>query len=425
MDQGQTRMMGVLAAVLGTVTAALWWWDTPETDPDPDATVPVWKVDATAITRIEVERATGSLVLAAGDDGGWAVVEPEPFDADPERVRALANALGSIEKGVPIAGADPAEFGLGEPPVAKVTVTQREGAPQTLVFGNEAPVGWSTYARAGTGEIVAVPGKPVSDLTAGADHYRDRRILRFAPETVRAITLAGPDGTLTVRGDERPEPIEGAPPLVWWLEGWTRADPDRVDDLVTGLLTLRFDEIQPATTVATPKITATVRTTERTWTLKIGESDGSFSPVEVDGGLAGVALSDSLAILGMGPTDLGDSRAFPYDPDTADRIEVVVGERHWVALRNGPAWEIDGKESADAAEVARVVDQAAISYGRDPIPPPERIALSVIVGDGPGKRQVDVGPPSGELATARDAAGGSAYHVPEQDLEPLRRLFAQ
>ncbi|MBA2321263.1 MAG: DUF4340 domain-containing protein [Deltaproteobacteria bacterium] len=424
MDEGQTRVMCVLAALLGGVTAALWWFDAPGVDADPDAIVPVWIVPDEGIARIEITRADGRLVLAS-EAGAWSVIEPERFDADPERVRGLLTTLSSIEMGVPLEASDPAEFGLGETPVATVTVTPLEGEPQTLVFGHEARVGWATYARTSGGALVAVPGKPVADLTAGVDHWRDRRILRFDPADVRAVTLQSAQGTLTVRGVEPAEKVAGGPPLTWWLEGYTRADPDIVDDLVSGLLMLRFEEIDArAPPVAEPEVTVRVETTDRPWTLRVGPSDGSFSPAEVEGGATGRVLSDALAILGMGPTDLGDSRAFPYDPDTTDRIEVVAGDERWVAVRNGSAWEVDGAESLPAADVAGAVDGAAIAYTREPVAPSDTVAMSVILGEGARRRQVDVGPPQGELAVARDVAGGAPYRVPEQDLAPLRRVFA-
>ncbi len=423
MEQSQTRLMGVLAAALATVTAALWWWETPETDADPNATVPIWSIAAEDLVRIEVVRTGGRLVLES-TDSGWVVTEPERFDADPGQVRTLATALASIESGIPIHAADPSEFGLGDPPTATVTVTPRGGVPQTLTFGAEAPVGWSTYARTAGGEVVAVPGKPLSDLTAGIEQFRDRRVLTFGVDSVRAVTLTSSEGTLTVRGDERGEQAAGAPPLDWWLEGFTRADPDRVDDLVSGLLLLRFDEIlSHAPPLAEPTASVIVKTTERTWTVRVGPSDGGLSPVEVEGGSVGLVLTDALRILGMGPTDLGDSRAFPYDPDSTDRIEILSGEKHWLTVRNGPAWEVDGVESIGAAEVALAVDHALVAYTREPVPPADRVALSVIVGQGPWRRQVDLGPKVGDLAVARDVAGGTPYRVPEEDLTAIRRIL--
>jgi hypothetical protein len=425
MDQTQTRWMGVLATLLGLVTAALWWFDAPGVDEDdPNAVVEIWKLEADDLARIDIARADGRVVLAREGER-WRVVEPETFDADPDRVRGLVSALTSIERGVPIEGDDPEEFGLGASPVATVTVTPREGEARTLVFGNVAPVGWSTYAKTADGRLVAVPGRPQDDLTAGTEHWRDRRIFQFDPADVTAVTLTGPEGTLTVRGVPRADPPEGTPPRSWWLEGFTRADPDVVDDLVTGLLMLRFEEITPqAPVLENPLRTARIETTDAVWTLRVGESDGSFAPAEVEGGLSGTVLGDALAVLGMGPGDLGDSRAFPYDPDHTDRIEIAAGDRRWIAIRNGSAWEIDGEVSQLASDVASAVDGAAIAYTREPVPPPATIAFSVILGEGKGQSRVDVGPAGGELATARDAAGGESYRVPEQDLAALRKVVA-
>jgi hypothetical protein len=234
------------------------------------------------------------------------------------------------------------------------------------------------------------------------------------PGDVRRVTLTGPDGTLSVHGEGKH----------WWLDGFTRADPNAVDDLVSGLLTLRFDEVREGpTSVEQPARTATIETAGGSWTMRVGEADGSDTLIQVVGGSAGPVLTESLALLGEGPTDLGDSKAVPFDPEDTDSIAVVHGDATWKTDHNGNAWEVDGKEVPEAAQVAAEVNDAQIHYRKEPVPPIASPWLSVLLHVDGADRRVDLGQLEGtDFRVAKDADGGEPYLVPVADLGSIAKV---
>lgn len=413
MEGTQTRLMAGMALALVIITGVLWYGDEQEEPADPDATATVWSVAADAVERVEITRAAGRLVLERAGDA-WKVTEPDTFDADPARVKALLNALAAIDTGVPIEGGDAADFGLGATPAARVKLGLAGGGTAELSVGREAPVGFRTYAQVPGGGIVAVAGHPGDELLADAEMFRDRRVARFAPETVRRVTLTGPEGTLSVHGEGK----------AWWLDGFTRADANAVDDLVMDLLAVRFDEITGAPgLIVTPERTLQVETMAGPWTLRVGAPDGDGTPVEVDGGAAGRVSSEALAFLGMGPTDLGDSRVFPFDPERTTRIEVVRGEKRYAIDDTATGWTHDGKESPEATAIGAAVNDAAIRYRREPVPAITEPWLSVILHEGGRQRQVDLGQiVDGDFRVAQDKDGGAPYLAPAAEIAALEQV---
>lgn len=407
MDPRQARLLLVLTTVLLALVAALTFWEAPDASADPEATAEVWRVEAEAVARVEVDRAAGRLVLERTGDA-WRLVEPAAADADPDRVADLLDELAHLRRGVPVPTDDPAAFGLGADPVARVEVVLEGGERRALVVGDRAPVGYRTYVRGADGGVVAVEGRPGDRLTDPADAYRDRRVLRFRPEAVRRVTLEGPEGALTVRGEGKR----------WWLEGFTRADPDAVDDLVMGLLDLRFDTFDDVGEPPdAPVRTATVEFEDGgTSRLLVGEPGPGGTPVWADG-RRGRALTAALALLGQGPTDLGDARAFPLDPHRADTVVTIRGARRWEAVREGRDWKAEGASAAD--RIGRIAE-ARIHYRREPVPALTEVWATVEVREGADTRVVEVGQVlDGTWRVARDRDGGEPYLVPLDDLRAL------
>lgn len=405
MHPRQARLLLVLTTVLLGLTAALVLSDGSDGS-DPQATAAVWSVEADEVERLTVDRSEGRLVLQRAADG-WRVVEPYEADADPRKVEELLDELEAIRRGVPVTTAgENEEYGLGADPVATVTVILEGGSTQTLVVGDPAPVDHRTYVRGADGSVVAVVGRPGDLLTEPAAWFRDHRVLRFQPEAVRRITLRGPEGSLSVHGAR----------TSWWLEGFTRADPDAVDDLIVGLLDLRFDTFDDSGPPPDPPHRSVVLEFEGGERLQLstGEAVGIGTPVWTSDGRYGRALPAALALLGQGPTDLGDSRAFPIVPHRSDRIVVTRGDRRWEAVREGREWKSDG---AAARSLVDGLAAATIHYRREPVPELTETWARVEIHEAGEIRTVEVGQVIEQSwRVARDTAGGEPYLVPLEDL---------
>lgn len=413
MEQQQARVLVGLSAVLSMAVALLYLWEEAVEDPDPDAIREVWEVDPDSLVRVEVERAEDRLILVRVADQ-WRLEAPMVSNTDPDQVDSLLSALGEVRRGIPL-DVEPsarADFGLGATPVARVRVFTDEGDQHTLVVGKASPVGFRTYVLDGE-QVVAVNGRPGEALNAPASDYRDRRVFTFHPEQVRHVRIEGPDGVLHVHGEGRR----------WWVDGWTRADPDKVDDLVVGLLDLRFDAFasvdrNPIRAVSVEDADGSVQR------LYVGTPTSSGVAVWTEAGEEGVAFPGSLALLGQGPTDVGDRRAFPIDLDRVESIAVTRGQDRWEALRNGNTWRVRGVEDPNAAMVVEALGAATITYRRAPVTPITIPWVTVEISEDKAIYLVDVGQiVDGSARVARDRSGGAPYLVPLTETRVLETLF--
>ena len=416
MDAGQSRVMLGLAGVLSVVAVGLWLEGEVEAPGDPDATAAVWSIDPDEVTRVEVTRAGEVFTLVRAADG-WQIGGDDPLPADAERVRGLLRSFADMDDGVPVAGGAPADYGL-EPPRVDVAVVHGDGPPQRLAVGDAAPVGWRTYVRTPGGPVVAVQGHVGDDLTQPVALWRDRRVAHFDPAQVRAVTLRGPEGALTVRG-------EGS---AWWVDGYTRADADAVDDLVMGLLALRFDALtEPSAAADAPAARGvTVAFADGTsWEARVGAPDGDSTPLDVVGGPSGTVLTEALALLTQGPSDLGDARAVPFEPDAGGTVSLLAADGRTVTLTaSRGAWSAPGVDAAAVTAAVRALTEAQIVWSG---PPPATLGpVEVRVRLRPEQgapRELEIGAADETFRRVRDVDGGAPYRVPVAELAPVLALL--
>lgn len=410
MQDTQLRWMFGLSVLVLALVAAVSMGEGEEPDGiDPDATAVVFPVDdIEQVVRVERE-VSGERMDLVLEQGTWQMTSPASSEADPRVIDRLLDDLREMDRGIPIdvGDTDPSEFGLGDPPAARIRLTLADGSSHTLEYGEKAPVGYRTYARDVDGQVVAVGGRSEL-LTEPSSMFRDHRLFAFDPAQVRRVTLEVPPNTLTVRG-------EGTR---WWVEGFTRADADRVDDLVMGLLDLRFDRVlEVGDPIAEPRAI-----------VEVELADGDVRQARIGdrtpmGDLAegpraqGMVFPDSLAILGMGPTDIGDPQAIPLSIERDTRIEVEHGGQRWSASREGTVWRAADRSDADTWARLKRITEARIQYQAEPVEPPADTWATVTVFRGDDSRQVRIGPPTAAgVHRAQDRDGGQPYLVPEPDL---------
>jgi hypothetical protein len=253
-------------------------------------------------------------------------------------------------------------------------------------------------------------------VTADADAYRDKRVLAFPATEVTQIALASAEGELQLTRDGSG----------WWVKGFTRADPDKVEDLLYQLLDVRFDAFSQDGLVPldAPRNTVTVVLADGArHSFRVGETAEQGTRVDVEGGMSGSVLPTSLTFLQQGPKDIGDSHAIPLDRDDATRIDVDLGGTNWVLSKDGEAWK-RGPTLEPAAEAAlSAIERVQIhyrDYRKEPAPPIVEPWGRVIVVSGTRERTIEFGSLEGEFRVARDLAGGEPYLVPAADIEAVR-----
>ncbi len=421
MSDAQVRLATALLILLLAVAALARFW-TPTEEGDA-GTVPVWSVVADDIVRLDIARADGTSLLLEKDAGKWNMESPFSGPVEPYLIETVLHHLESLKKGQSVSDAPPENFGLGEPPKIRVRATLVDGSTRELRIGDTAPVGDRLYVLGEGARVLAADSTIQEPLSAPADEWRDHRIFAFEPSKVAAVQIVSAEGTLRVRRDGD----------VWWLEGFTRADVDKVDDLLLGLLDLRFERFDPAQPpIVSPR-----------YAVELALADGSFvraavaaptadeaaamvdpvAQVQVEGGSKGTIGAAALALLGQGPTDVGDRQAFPLNADTAQSIAITLGDRKTLLEKVGDTWQ--AKSGAKADSVLAAVRGAQIAYRREPVPPLAAPWGTVEIRDGTGISSIDIGQPEGaEFRVAQDRAGGAPYLVRVSDLDAIIAALA-
>jgi hypothetical protein len=421
MDDRQVRLIVVLSAAV--LAAGVLFWLVPRGEDPPwreDATHTVWELDPDRVERLRVEQPDEPALEVVRTEDDWQMLSPEAQPADILRVEAALDTLADIELGVPLPESDPAELGLGEPPVATVTLTLEGGQTRTLQVGEPAPVGWQTYVRAPDGTVVSIPLHLERDLLGDPLRFRDAALLRFPLARVVGGELHSPHGTLVLDRDQASD---------WWLEGWGRADPAAVDNFFLTLRELRFDRFLDGAApggIAEPEHRAVVVLDDGTaLEARFGEvlplGGGAARLAEAASGTQGAIDRARLAFLDQGPTDLGDRLAFPVRGERVDRIAFRLGED--AVVLEGPEGR---RRSADHGPAAtQALDEAIRRAARATADVPEAPeALSSVEGqvritEDDRLMILDLGPVEGPIRWVRDQAGGPIYAVREDDVQRI------
>jgi len=425
MDERQVRLLVVLSAA--TLMVGLVYLLVPRRTPDPpwdaQATVPVWDLNPEQVTGLRVEQPERDVLDVSKQGQDWILRSPVEQPADPLRVQAALEALARLDLGVPVGESEsPEALGLGDPPRGRVQISLTGGRTLELELGHAAPVGWQTYARTPQGELVAVRGQLDRDVLTDPWSFRDASVFDFDASQLAGIALHAPQGTLSVtrdRGD------------LFWLQGYGRADPGDVENLVLTALDLRLDTFMDNAApdgITDPDHRLVV-------TLRDGTMhEARFGPelpmgrlVQTPSGSQGTILADRLAFLGMGPTDLLDPRAFPIRSNRIERIIVAVDDRSAELTGGESGWRAAGLPQEQAAQLYQVLRRTPIDHAATDLPQElPRVTGRVRAWLGSDQvRLVELGPVQGELRLARDASGGPVYAIPEQAVQRIVDLLPQ
>ncbi len=408
MVETQTRGLLALAVALLVVMGLLFAQGPEELEADPEATVPMWSVDGGQVERLTLVRPADTVTLVR-DGPGWRIETPFEGPADPERVGAVIDALARVERGVPVPEPeDGAAYGLGATPEAVVSVVSSSGMEQQLRIGQEAPVGYRTYAQRGEGPVVAVAGGLHPLVTESADRFRDHRVFGFDPGEVRRVWIRSPQGTLDLSGER----------TTWFLAGYGRADADKVDDVVVGLLDLRFDTfLDSGQRVEGGRYeVGVVEASGAEHVLRIGDETPMGVVASTEAGAFGTIYADALKQLDRGPRSVLDPRAFVLDLDRADEVTVELEGRHFHAVRNGPAWESEQVPSDVAYRAVQALAEVAATHRAElPEGASEGHGKVMVRADG-ALRVIWLGEEQGAFRLAHDGAGGDPYRVVVDDL---------
>ena len=201
------------------------------------------------ISRLEILRGRGRLVLER-KDGGWWIAEPTADLADTGEVERLAGQLTSARVGDFIHDVDDlAAVGLN-PPLYRVTVSGAGGQTAAVDFGATRSDGNNMYARR-EGQVFTVDRELGDDLSREAEPFRSAPLVTFDRGDVTALEASFGGKTLALARKEGGWTAQGRPVLA-----------PAADDALSGTLDLKarsFVEEAKVGELATPAATVTVR----------------------------------------------------------------------------------------------------------------------------------------------------------------------
>lgn len=181
----------------------------------PAETVPLAKIDAAAVKKIEIG---GKETLnLEKKEGHWFLTAPFQAPANGHRVDLLLKiAATASSASYPVATGELARFGLAPPG----TVLRLDGL--SLEFGDSDPIQQQRYVKVGE-TLHLVEDNFHHHLSAPATDYVEKKLLQEDPD-IRKIELPGLALTREEGGKWRSEPAQDSPdPLYELVDAWKYA----------------------------------------------------------------------------------------------------------------------------------------------------------------------------------------------------------
>ncbi len=344
------------AAALG---AAYWGW-TYKLKPAraraaEEAKKPFAGLKAEATQELLLRKGQGSEVLLRKVEGAWRLLKPIQAPADAEAVATLVQALADAgrEETIVEKDAELRQYGLDAPSGAVSFVPASPGAkPKVLFFGNDNPLGSSTYAMVdGEPQVFLLASFVKTSVLKDAADLRDKAPWRFDGADVQGLRSThgggfslerGPDGAWKLRLAGKEEPARAGAVESWLGElGTLKALRVPSEDGKGGAWGLNRG----------PRLAVTLKDGRRLQ-LNAGSAAGSegFHAQGAPGSAVFVLPASALLVLEKPGKDLADRQAFALNASEVERFEVIRPQGKLTAVRADGAWSWQPKAEEDGKE---------------------------------------------------------------------------
>ena len=267
----------IVAAVLFFVLAGILYWSDHHKPAEEaakasaDTPPAILKLDASAITRLDIEKRDAKpIALTKADSGEWKITEPQPFGADQTVVSGILSTLSSLnsERVVEDKAADPKQYGLDQA-AFQLDITEKDNKTQRLLLGDDTPTGGAAYAMlAGDPRVFTVATYAKTSLDKSLNDLRDKRLLTLNPDKISRLELLRRNQDIELGRNKDEWQILKPKPL--------RADSFQVSELIRKLTDARMDlsssdtkDAASAFTHSTPLATAKVTDESGTQELQV------------------------------------------------------------------------------------------------------------------------------------------------------------
>jgi hypothetical protein len=309
----------------------------------------IWKADGASIQQIDLITPEQHITAARSGEKEWKITAPRSLDGDAEELNRMATTASDISKESTLEANAPdlAPFGLN-PAQVTVQIKTKDGKEFKIRFGNNNPMGSSTYgALEGKKEVFLVSNTVASAFKKKLEDLRNRSVLAFEQFDAQGIDLASEKGSLNLAKENDH----------WWIQGKERwaADSSAASGLLTAVSSAKvkefFDENpEDYTTLGFEKPTVDLKLTvgkdrairhltiglEKSKLVKKGEKKAKNEPKE--------AKKDELipkATETYIARDESRKELFFVDKDFLDKVLKSPADLRDKALASFTRWDID------------------------------------------------------------------------------------
>jgi len=350
----------IVAAVAFLVLSGILYWSERHKPADAvkasaDVPPPILKLDASAVTRLDLKRKdVEPVVLAKNDSGKWQITDPSPLGADQNTVGGIVSTLSSLnsERLVDEKASDLKPYGL-DPPNLEVDVTEKDNKTQKLLIGDDTPTSGAVYAMlAGSPHVFTMSSYAKSSVDKSLNDVRDKRLLTMEADKISRIDLIrknqdvefsrNPGQTSDAWRIVKPRPL--------------RADSVQVGELARKLADARMnlggaghDDVAKrfagATLIATVKVSDGSGTQELQVRKRQTEKNNStyYAKSSVVSGAYQID-SDLGQAVNKGLEDFRNRKLFDFGYADPGKIELHDGSKSYLLVRSGEDWWWNGKK---------------------------------------------------------------------------------
>jgi hypothetical protein len=425
------RQLIVATVVLAALAAGLYWSNHRKPAADSAATTSsvsnakVISLNQDDISRVEVKRKDGDVVLNRVSAANWKITSPKPLVADQSSVSTILYNLAPMDGATLIDdhATELKQFGLTEPD-ATITATLKDGKSQTVLIGDETPTADAAYVMvSGETKVYSIPKNTKTNLDKSLNDLRDKRLLPVDFDKLTSVDISGGKLHLTFASQDGQWSVRSPANL--------RGDTSMMETIIEKLRTATMDPSAPeadakkaASQFAAGSPVANIKATDASGTQELQvrkTGDAYYAKTSAMDGAFKVPNELGEAV-NKDAEDFREKRVFDFGADDPDKVEYHDGPKTYSLTRSGEDWSSDGKKTDAVAiqEFLRTIRTlTATKFATSGFSSP---AISIVATSKDGKHveKVDVAK-SGSGYLAKRADGASLFVLDAKPVEDMQK----
>jgi hypothetical protein len=410
--------VAVLAVIVGFVV-----WDQKHPQDKTAATPAAPKllsVPDTQVVSVDLQKKGSPPVTLSKDKTKWAITAPQPYAADQDSSTSLVSALSGVnaDSSIEDAPTDLAKYGLTDPSLT-VTVHEKSGKTDKLLFGDDVPTGSSVYAQvAGDKKVYLVSSSLKSSFNKELNDLRDKRLLTFDSTQVSRVELVSPKSDIEF-GKVNQTDWQIVKPAPY------RADSFQVEDILRKLsdakmdLSAKPDDAPFNTGKPVAKASVTDASGVQSLDVRQNKDDYYARSSQVPGTFK--ITADLGKLLGKPLDDFRNKKLFDFGFSDLSKLE-ISGKTY---TRSGTDWK-SGATNMDPGSVQNVIDKlrdlAATDFVTTGFNAPD-VAITAVSNDGKRTEKVELSK-SGDGYVARREGQPALYKLDAKSVNDILEAAA-